>query len=211
MRIAPVTMQSRQTQQDPAFGALKFKLDQNSKTILVNTCLSAKYNSVQTNKFIVNVENSLKKLNNVAKVITQGLLDNNQKTRGLSVDDVWANDTKVKLSIRLREQKNGRNILVAKFNNEEFADENVVKLAQGKSAVKDSSEEKNLLPTPEEAMSFMRGISDARLKFTRFVGTNLKNQPDYKMIDNDYSTDPAVELGHMTLNSVVREWIYDGI
>lgn len=100
---------------------------------------------------------------------------------------------------------------MAKFNNEEFADENVVKLAQGKSAVKDSSEDKNLLPTPEEAMSFMRGISDARLKFTRFVGTNLKNQPDYKMIDNDYSTEPAVELGHKILNSVVREWIYDGI
>lgn len=208
MRIAPVTMQARQTQQEPAFGALKFKLDQKSKIVLSQSCLNANYNPVQTNNFIVNVENSLKKLNNVAKVITQSLLDSNKNTRGLSVDDVWANDTNVQLSIRLKDQDKGRNILVANLNGEEFTDENVLNLAQGKRIVDKTSEEANDSVTPDEALSFMRGLSDVRLKFTRFVGSELKKQPDYKMIDNDYSTEPSGNLGYKTLDSVIRDWVY---
>ena len=208
MRITPVTVENRQTQQqNPAFGALKFKLDQKSKLLLCQTCINSKYNVADTNKFIINVENSLKKMNNVAKVVTQQLIDNNPKTRGLSVNDIWAKDTFVNLSIRTEKTPNEGTQLVAKFDGENFIKENDVDIMYNNTSAKPSFN--NLEKEPNESLAFLRSISDARLKFTRFVNSKLKEQPDYKMMNNDYTTNPTVDLGSKSINEVIRSWVYD--
>ncbi len=160
-----------------SFGELKFELDKPTKEYLLQLSRKENLSSQDVLEIAVSSDFAVKGLTNKANAIAKELVQKQSFLKGKKLEEIWPEQTFVKVGLRPKRSSSDKMILNAYFNNDHFAEENIENADNPK-----GSDRKEI-----NTFAFWDFLGELKEQeaLTFFVEKMLKKQPNYNSLKNN--------------------------